>query len=489
MSNLELQQALKYIVKAQDKFSKWTREVVLGDKYYDNADQIMIHGAAAIDAVNGYLQTIGQNPLRSADNRISNNWHEILTVQKNAYLFTYPPVFTIGGDEKLSQRINEMLGDDYAKTISRLGTYATNAGTSWLQYWINADGEFKIVAMKADQCAAFTDPMDIDETIIALVREYTLQDENGDDVPHYEVWDKDEVIFVNGTTMKQEFVVMGGEMVDRMKNPFGKVPFIEFPNNERKSSDLKKYKGLIDAYDKVVSGFINDLDDIQEIILVLKDLNGETESTVYVPDRDEDGNIKYDEDGEIITKEIQKPVNLLQQIKAQKYLTADDTGGVDKLTIDIPTEARDVALTLLQKQIFISGMGVDPNPERTGQATGAYVDHLYHLLELKAGLMETEFRSSLNKLVRAMLDYIGAGKDVKITQSWTRNKPKDANETVNRLNATPENVMSNYTKRRLHPDIDDPDLEDKLVKKEQQENLQNMVDSFGQPQEEQENGV
>lgn len=103
--------------------------------------------------------------------------------------------------------------------------------------------------------------------------------------------------------------------------------------------------------------------------------------------------------------------------------------------------------------------------------------------------METEFRSSLNKLVRAMLDYIRAGKNKKITQSWTRNKPKDANETVNRLNATPENVMSNYTKRRLHPDIDDPDLEDKLVKKEQQENLQNMVDSFGQHQEEQENGV
>lgn len=189
-------------------------------------------------------------------------------------------------------------------------------------------------------------------------------------------------------------------------------------------------------------------------------------------------------DGDVLTKEVQKPVNLLQQIKAQKYLTVDESGGVDKITLEIPTEARNVALTLLQKQIYIAGMGVDPNPERTGQATGAYVDHLYHLLELKAGLMETEFRSSLNKLIRAVLKHLNReDKKVKITQSWTRNKPKDANETVNRLNATPREVMSDYTKRRLHPDIDDPDLEDTLVKQEQEELAKSMMDSLQQSEE------
>lgn len=123
-------------------------------------------------------------------------------------------------------------------------------------------------------------------------------------------------------------------------------------------------------------------------------------------------------------------------------------------------------------------MGVDPNPERTGQATGAYVDHMYHLLELKAGLMETEFRSSLNRLVRAILRYLGRDTKQKIIQSWTRNKPKDANETVNRLASTSSEVMSNYTKRRLHPDIDDPDLEDTLVQQEEAQRMQNLLDQF-----------
>ena len=87
--------------------------------------------------------------------------------------------------------------------------------------------------------------------------------------------------------------------------------------------------------------------------------------------------------------------------------------------------------------------------------------------------------------MRAVLSFHGKKKDVKIVQSWTRNKPKDANEIVNRLNATPETVMSSYTKRRLHPDIDDPQAEDKLVKQEQKELAANLLDSFaaGQNQE------
>lgn len=335
-----------------------------------------------------------------------------------------------------------------------------------------------MAALEADQCAAFYNPMDIGREKIALVRAYNLQDADGNDVIHYEVWDKQEVVFVNGDTMEEEAVVMGGKEVTRMPNHLGEIPFIEFANNERKASDLLKYKGLIDAYDKVVSGFINDLDDIQEIILVLKDLTGESEDSISVPVRDADGNEKLDIDGDPILEVVKKPINLLQQIKAQKYLTVDGTGGVDKLSLEIPTEARDVALTMLQKQIYVAGMGVDPNPERTGQATGAYVDHMYHLLELKVGLMETEFRSALNQLVRAILRYLGKDTKQKIVQSWTRNKPKDANETVNRLASTPSEVMSNYTKRRLHPDIDDPDLEDELVKEEEAQRMQNLLDQF-----------
>lgn len=477
---MELKQALKYIKQAEQEFFKWEGRVQEGDRYYENNADINRTGAAAIDAVNSYLKDIGSNPLRSADNRISTNWHEILVVQKVAYLFSFPPIFTIGNDKKLSETVSEMLGDDYEQIISNLGTYASNSGRAWLQYWVDTAGNFRYTALKGDQCVAITDPRDISQRAIAVVRRFYLKNERGENKPHYEVWDDKEALFINGETMGPESLIIGGVKTDRISHEYGVPPFIEFDNNSQKQSDLVKYKREVDSYDKILSGFANDLDDIQEIILILRDFAGETETTIQVPEIGPDGKPKLDEDGDPVCREVTKSVNILQQIKAQKFATVTETGGIDKLTIDVPYEARNIALSLLQKQIYISGMGVDPNPERTGQATGAYVDHLYHLLELKAGLMQNQFKPALSKLIRAMLKHIGKGENLKIEQTWTRNKPKIDNEIVDRLNSTPSTVMSDYTKRRKHPDIEDPEKEDKLVEQEQEQAQQNMMDSFGE---------
>ena len=49
-----------------------------------------------------------------------------------------------------------------------------------------------------------------------------------------------------------------------------------FFNNGFHRDDLTPIKGLIDTYDKTYSGFINDLEDIQEIIFVLSGYEGES---------------------------------------------------------------------------------------------------------------------------------------------------------------------------------------------------------------------
>ncbi|WP_447515774.1 phage portal protein, partial [Clostridioides difficile] len=52
------------------------------------------------------------------------------------------------------------------------------------------------------------------------------------------------------------------------------VPFIEFLNNDLEVRDLDNVKHLIDVYDKVYSGFVNDIEDIQEVIFVLTNYGG-----------------------------------------------------------------------------------------------------------------------------------------------------------------------------------------------------------------------
>src|SRR5699024_5075761 len=113
------------------------------------------------------------------------------------------------------------------------------------------------------------------------------------------------------------------------------IPFIPFRNNADELSDLALYKDLIDVYDKIYAGFVNDLDDVQEIIFVLTNYGG------------------------------QKKQEFLDDLRNYKMVKVDDFGdgtksGVDTLAIDIPTDARDKLLEITRESIFVNGQGVDP---------------------------------------------------------------------------------------------------------------------------------
>lgn len=60
----------------------------------------------------------------------------------------------------------------------------------------------------------------------------------------------------------------------------GVVPFIPFANNNLQTLDLDNIKKLIDSYDKTYSGFVNDLEDIQQVLFVLTNYGGMREEGV-----------------------------------------------------------------------------------------------------------------------------------------------------------------------------------------------------------------
>ena len=60
--------------------------IFMSKRYYENDNQIKDKGILAE----------GVDPMRSADNRISHNFHGIITDEKTAYLFTYPVLFDLG---------------------------------------------------------------------------------------------------------------------------------------------------------------------------------------------------------------------------------------------------------------------------------------------------------------------------------------------------------------------------------------------------------
>lgn len=423
----------------------------LGNSYYLNNTSIIKTGAAGIDEVNAYLQQLGKNPLKSANNKISTNWHRILTDQKIGYLFTYPPQFDMGND-KDNELIKECLGGEYEQVIKQLGVDSSNGGISWLTYWYNDGKPFEYYFVNPMQIIPIYDATKIKPTILQLIRFYNTDK----DTTRYEVWGSTEVSYFKSVKDKMEFV-------KKMAHTYGQIPFIPFKNNASGTSDLIMYKALIDAIDKLVSGFANDIDDIQEIIWVIKNYAGV------------DNEVDYDKDG----NPVERQIDLRQELKAKKLIKVDTDGGVDALKGEIPCEARCKFYDMLVKQLYISAMAVNPSPENTGNATGTYIKFLYSLLELKAGLMETEYRSSLDKLIKAILKYLGKDEKATVQQTWTRNKPSNDVEIVNMIAQTPNTVLSDETKTKEHPLTDDWSKERNRIKEEQKEFATNMFDDVG----------
>ena len=111
-------------------------------------------------------------------------------------------------------------------------------------------------------------------------------------------------------------------------------------------------------------------------------------------------------------------------------------------------------------------MGIDPDPQNFGNSSGVALKYLYSLLELKTGMMETEFRISFNRLIRAIMRFHRMPEDMTIIQTWRRSSVTDDAELANICNSS-KGIVSDETIVRSHPLVDDPEEEMKRLEKQQ----------------------
>lgn len=440
---MDLQVAKKLIKKYTLGHADMVTRSMIAERYYKRKNDILSMPVKTDEE---------KNPLHNADNRIAHNFHGLLVDQKAAYMFTAPPLFDIG-NQSGNGRITEVLGDKWAKTCKKLCVNASNSGIAWLHFWKDKDNKFKYGVVDSKQVIPVWSS-DLDETLLAVLRVYTqINEPTGETYTIYEYWTDTECQAFRklaDTTIDeglQSFVMFSNFLVDTestqntdtLSHDFKVVPFIPFFNNDLRTSDLEKIKSLIDTYDKTYSGFANDLEDIQEIIFVLSGYEGESLKDFL-------GNIK--------------------KYKSIK-VSGDEGGAVNTLTIDIPVEARDKLLTMTRKAIFEQGQGVDPDPQNFGNASGVALKYLYSLLELKAGLMETEFKLGFGTLIRAICKHLNI-ECKQIIQTWTRTAIQNDLEQSQICQNSLE-VVSMRSIRKAHPLVEDIAAEEKQIEKEQQE--------------------
>ena len=458
---MELELVKKLIKKHTLGHANVISEMQTAERYYEVNNDIKLLPAKPKDIEEARQKGESFNPMHQADNRIAYSFYPLLVDQKTAYMFTAPPIYDVKNDN-LNTIILDTLGDAYEKKCKDLCVKATNGGVAWVHYWIDENNDFQWAVLPANEIIPIYNNR-INTKLEGVLRVYADINDEGENITVYEYWNDKEVQAFSMRT-GDDYETLSSYTAFTMIDPSGvtlnvdtiphqmeKVPFIAFANNARHTTDLKRIKELIDVYDKTYSGFLNDLEDVQEVIYVLTNYGGENLAEFL------DGMKKY--------KAIQ-----------MDSTGPDDRSGISTLTIDIPIEARKELLDITRKAIFDMGQGVDPQQQGLDGTSGEAMKFLYTLLELKAGMMETEFQLGFNELIRAICSAHGSN-DVTITQTWTRTSVKNDGDLVDMCSKS-MGVVSKRTILAHHPFVEDVNEEMKQIETEEAQNNTDMYDDW-----------
>ncbi len=452
---MDIEVIKKLIRKYQAGHTDFVRQIAKARAYYRNETDIMFPPLKE-------EREKKEKPLRNADNRIPFNFHGLLVNQKASYMFTAPPLFDLG-EKKANKDLVKFLGDKYPKVCKDLCIEASNCTVGWLHVWCDKKSTWKYAIVPAEQVIpVWSDSLE--KELLGVFRSYqNIDDDTGDTYIIYEYWNETECAAyrlkagdeLDQLLPYQMFLVdpMLCEYADTYRHGVGEVPFFPFFNNNIDTDDLKNIKPLIDVYCKVFSGFVNDLEDIQEVIFVLTNYGG-ADLGQFLRDLKDYKAIQIESEGD------------------------GDHSGVSTLTIELPVEAREKLLEITRKCIFEQGMGVDPDPQNFGNSSGVALKFLYALLEQKAGLQETEFRLGFGQFIRCVCRLNGISiKDDTIVQTWTRTSVQNDQE-LSQIATQSKGIVSDETIVAHHPWVDDPEKEMELLQEQEDAGTAEVSDMF-----------
>lgn len=437
---MDIETLKKLIKRYEIRYNRYLELGREGRRYYRNKPDIIFEPE----------KDRNEQPLRNADNKIPFNFHGLLVNQKAAYMFTVPPAFDVGGADA-NDALSDLLGEEFGRYCKDLCVDASNTSVAWLHVWRGEDKGIRYAPVPSDQVIPIWDKALI-KRLLGVLRVYPdIDEETGNELTVYEYWNDSECsmyVYDNGEGIDflreyNKFADNRGTPTNIFAHDIGEVPFFCFENNNIGKSDLYPIKMLIDAYCKVFSGFMNDLEDIQEIIFILTNYGGQNLSE-FLQDMKQYKVIKIENEG------------------------AGDKSGVNTLTIDLPTEAREKFLDITRACIFEQGMGIDPEPQNFGNSSGVALKYLYALLEQKAGLMETQFRSTFSKFVRCICACSGIPVDTKIIQTWRRTSVTNDTETA-QIAQQSNGIISRRTILANHPWVEDVDTELEQLEEDRRE--------------------
>ncbi|CAI6313313.1 phage portal protein [Bacillus subtilis] len=381
------------------------------------------------------------------NNRISHNWHKLLVQQKTQYLVGKPITFN-AEDENFLKLVNDFVNEEFDDVLNQLLKNASNKGREWLHPFVDEEGKFDFIRIPAEEVCPVYDTTK-KRNLLYAIRYYDIKTIDDEFIRKVELYTDQQIFY---------YVMHDGELVldfEYKRNPeshfylgetgygWGRVPLIEFKNNDEGVSDLVFYKDLIDQYNNTISNNANTFDEMQDVIYELKNFGGQ-------------------DLGEFMTN-----------LKHYKAVEVGEEGGLELKTVDVPIDSANTHLDRLEENIYRFGQGVNNNPDKVGNSpTNVAIKNLYSLLDLKANEAERKFRPALHAFFWFFTEYLkmtGQGEYDPTLLQMTFNRSRMTNELEEVQMGSQSTDISKETRLAHHPWVDDVEAELKRIKDEEEE--------------------
>lgn len=451
-----------------DLASEFKKDMSNSVNYYNGKHDIL--GAVRSYYRDGVLQ---ENRTK-ANNKLPHPFHKVLVDEKTSYIVGKPLTIGIYGESKGEEKaksyrssLMNVFTEKFDDVVYDWVSGSSKKSVEWIHFYIGKDGNLNYVIVPAEQVIPVYDTQ-YEDRLQYVIRFYAFDsvNENGDNQKRYKVewWTPDSVEYwtqiEDGSFVYDTFYGMNpsahwievNTSNDSTTEPhgWGRVPFIALWNNSERHTDLKPIKALIDAYDKVKSGWANDLEDFAEVIYVIKGLQtlsqeasaGLTQLGMLVTNIKEDGAISVEADGAVST------------IKA-----------------DIPVEAKEKFLDIVGREIVYFGEGSDVTADLLSKShapSGVALQFLYARLDMKAERMIRKLRSALKDFVWFATEYINRKENKSFNPDLVKfivNKSQIFNvtEKIQSL-VSSKDILSMETILEEHPYVEDVQSEMERIK-------------------------
>lgn len=229
---------------------------------------------------------------------------------------------------------------------------------------------------------------------------------------------------------------------------FGRVPITEYSNNDERLGDWEPDLDLIDSYDKAISEMSNSEEDFSNATLVV---NGDIDvpKTMKKPVKDSDGNIIYDENGEMVW-EIDPNSPYLNTLSKVMYLKPsiinNANGGVtvvpssaQYLTKELPIDNWKTHIDEIVRDIYTDTNTPNVNDENFGgNSSGVAMSYKLFGSDQVRETQNDLFGRGVKRRLRLVAHFWGI-KDVipdetlvnNVSLNFPPNLPKNDTETIN----------------------------------------------------------